>query len=484
MKRAGEPDPIFTGKKTNNMKKRKIFSSKYVNYSLILIIGLFLGWLIFHPKHSDKIKNGSTVEVSRETIWTCAMHPQIRMSQPGQCPLCGMDLMPLEQEETSSVDPDAIRMTPEAAQLANVLTSVVTKQKAVKEVRLYGKVQADERLLQSQVAHIPGRIESLNVNFTGETVVIGQILGQIYSPELITAQQELLEAAKTKVDQPAIYEAAKGKLQQWKLTDDQISEIEESGKVQNTVNIVSNTSGVITSRKINKGDYVSKGTVLFEITDLSKVWIMFDAYESDLPFIRNGDKISFTLQALPGNQYSGRIIFIDPVIDPVTRVAHVRAETKNSAGKLKPGMFTDVELKINLGRKLAVPDEAVIDTGLRQIVYVDKGDGYFEPRAITTGLRAEKYGEVVSGLKTGEKVAIPDDQIKELTVKIQDTYQQAINDAKIKVEQTVLKIPGDRIHHYQILWKRQTFSADVIFNMDNCHIFDPSENPENPVAIR
>jgi Cu(I)/Ag(I) efflux system membrane fusion protein len=392
------------------MKKRKIFSSRYVNFSLILIIGLFLGWLMFHPKHRNETKKDINKEVSQDTIWTCAMHPQIRMSQPGKCPICGMDLIPLVPESSASPDPDAIHMTPEAVQLANVLTSVVTKQKPVKEVRLYGNVQADERMIQNQVAHISGRIESLSINFTGESVVSDQILGQIYSPELIIAQQELLEAATMKEDQPAIYEAAKEKLRQWKLTDNQISEIEESGKVQNTVNIVSNTSGVITSRKVSKGDYVSKGTVLFEITDLSKVWIMFDAYESDLQFMRNGDKILFTLQALPGDQYSGKIIFIDPVIDPVTRITKVRAEVENSTGKLKPGMFaTGVISSILEGfdNNLVIPRSAVLWTGKRSIVYVKlsgSDEPIFKMREIELGPMLGDSYVVVKGLRDGEEI--------------------------------------------------------------------------------
>ena len=169
------------------------------------------------------------------------MHPQIRMEKPGKCPICGMELIPLVKSSTTSIDPSAIHLSKEAAQLANVLTSVVTKQKPVKEVRLYGKVQADERLFQSQIAHIPGRIERLSVNFTGESVVKGQVLAEIYSPELITAQQELLETVKTKQLQPELYEASKEKLRQWKLTDEQIAKIESSGVVRNNFEVVSNT---------------------------------------------------------------------------------------------------------------------------------------------------------------------------------------------------------------------------------------------------
>ena len=392
------------------MKSGIIFSNKYVNYSLLLISGFLIGWLIFRPSNKTELKHDHLTETLQETIWTCAMHTQIRMHQSGKCPLCGMDLIPLSRSGADSLDPDAVRMTPEAAQLANVLTSVVSKQTPVKEVRLYGKIQADERLLQNQVAHIPGRIESLAVNFTGESIVIGQTLGKIYSPELITAQQELLEAFKTKENQPDIYEAAKERLRQWKLTDKQITEIEISGKIQNTVNIISNTDGIVISRRVNTGDYVSQGTVLFDIADLSKVWIMFDAYESDLQFLNEGEKISFTIQALPGNNYSGKIIFIDPVIDPVTRVTGVRVEANNGSGKLKPGMFvTGIVLSSAEGYKnnLVIPRSSVLWTGKRSVVYVKQpgsADPVFKMREIELGPVVDDSYIVLEGLMEGEEI--------------------------------------------------------------------------------
>ena len=392
------------------IRKFKIFSNKYVIYSLLLIVGIFIGWLFFHSSRKNEKKPDQPTETVKSTIWTCAMHPQIRMPEPGKCPICGMDLIPLAQSSTISIDPDAVHLSKEAAQLANVLTSVVSKQKPVKEVRLYGKVQADERLLQSQVAHVPGRIERLAVNFTGEPVVKGQVLAQIYSPELITAQQELLEASKTKQSQPAFYEAAKEKLRQWKLPDTQISTIEESGIAQNTIEVVSNTNGIVTARRVNTGDYVSQGTVLFDIADLSKVWVMFDAYESDLQFLNKGGKVSFTLQALPGNNYTGKIVFIDPVIDPVTRVAKVRVETGNQSGKLKPEMFATgiVYSTLNEYRdNQVIPKSAVLWTGKRSVVYV-KQPGTDEPvfkiREIEIGPMLGESYVVMNGLSEGEEV--------------------------------------------------------------------------------
>jgi Cu(I)/Ag(I) efflux system membrane fusion protein len=383
---------------------------KILFISISLIIGLFLGWLLFHHSGKSNILTGQVTETTKSTIWTCAMHPQIRMPEPGKCPICGMDLIPLVQNSSSPTDPDAIHMSKDAVQLANVLTTTVTKHKPVKEVRLYGKVQADERLFQSQTAHVPGRIERLNINFTGESVVKGQILAEIYSPELITAQQELLETVKTKQLQPELYQASKEKLRQWKLTDEQIAKIESSGVIQNNFEVLSNTTGTVTARRVNNGDHVSVGTILFDIADLSKVWIMFDAYESDLQFLHVGEKLSFNLQALPGTDFTGNIIFIDPVIDAVTRVAKVRVETGNQAGKLKPEMFaTGISSSTLAGYNddVVVPKSAVLWTGKRSVVYVKQPDSeepVFKIREVELGPMLGESYVIMNGLSEGEEI--------------------------------------------------------------------------------
>ncbi len=383
---------------------------KIIIIAVTLVTGIFLGWLVFHsPQSQEKQTNGE--EVSKAVIWTCAMHPQIRMVKPGKCPICGMDLIPVGQaDDANNIDPDAIHLSIEAAQLASVQTSIVTRQKPVKEVRLYGKVQADERSIQSQVSHMPGRIEKLMVNFTGENVNKGEPLAVIYAPELVTAQQELLEAAKIRQLQPEIYEAAKDKLRQWKLTDSQIADIENSGKVKDDFEILSNTNGVIIARRVNNGDHVDQGTVLFDVTDLSNVWVMFDAYESDLPFIKTGDRLAFTIQALPGISFTGKVIFIDPVIDPLTRVAKVRVEIGNESGRLKPEMFASGIVKASLDKyrdNLVIPRSSVLWTGTRSIVYIKQPDAkepVFKMREITLGPSLGNSYVVVSGLSEGEEI--------------------------------------------------------------------------------
>lgn len=382
---------------------------KYIKYCLLVLTGLFLGWLFFHSSHNNEHKQSQTEHVKEAEVWTCSMHPHIQMDKPGKCPICGMDLIPLNQSNITT-DVDAVHLSKEAAELANVQTSTVTRQKPVKEIRLYGKVQTDERLQQNQVAHIPGRIEKLMVNFTGENIRKGQVLATLYSPELITAQQELLEAAKSKQQQPAIYEAAVEKLKQFKLTDKQINIIESGEKVLKYIDIVSDVTGIVIERRINTGDYVSPGTVLYDIADLSTVWVMFDAYENDVLFIKNGDKISFTVQALPGITFTGNVVFIDPVIDPVTRVAKVRVEMSNQQGKLKPEMFATGTVNANLteyNNKLVIPSSAVLWTGKRSIVYIKQADSsepIFKMREIELGPMLGNSYVVVNGLNEGEEI--------------------------------------------------------------------------------
>lgn len=394
------------------MKRTTIFSKSYIRYSLVLIAGLVFGWLLFRNPDGNSSGNVTAVHEGHEeeTIWTCSMHPHIRMEKPGDCPICGMDLIPLAQSGNATVDEDAIHLSDEAMALAKVQTSIVGKGNNTKEVRLYGKVQADERLLQNQVAHIPGRIEKLYLNFTGEVVNAGQTLVEIYSPNLVTAQQELLQTAGTKKIQPELYEASIERLKQWKLSDEQINEIETSGKVITNFRIISNTSGTVTERFVNSGDYVSQGTVLFTVADLSKVWLLFDAYESDLAFLSKGRPITFTLQSFPGKEYKGNISFIDPVIDPVTRVARVRVEFANRNGELKPEMFATGIVATNLrgyDDKLSIPNSAVLWTGKRSIVYIRQPEsegGLFKMREIELGPSLGDRYIVTSGLSAGEEI--------------------------------------------------------------------------------
>jgi len=358
------------------MKAKDILSNTYLKATLFVLAGLFLGWLIFHNSATTMVKSTETgvhehSEVENE-IWTCSMHPQIRMDKPGDCPICGMDLIPLKNSN-AEIDDQAIEMSESAMKLAEVQTSIVSKGSTSKDILLYGKIQIDERLQQSQTAHVPGRIEQLLINVTGEQVKKGQLIAKIYSPELVTAQKELIEALSLKDKYPSLVEAAREKLRNWKLSDQQIGEIEHSGKVTSTFDIYANTSGIVSSRKVNEGDYISKGAVLFDVVDLLKVWGVFDAYESDLAWISMNQNVDFTAQAIPGKTFSGKISFIDPVVDPTTRIVRVRIELGNPGLALKPEMFINGTIHSTLigsDEQLTIPQTAVLWTGTRSVVYV------------------------------------------------------------------------------------------------------------------
>lgn len=378
-----------------------------------LIAGLLAGWLIFGGSgDAGKDEQQHSVEITAETTWTCSMHPQIRQNEPGDCPICGMDLIPLDNDETGEIDPMAIAMSPTAMQLANVSTAFVGKMNPVKQVRLNGKVQTDERLLYSQSSHIPGRIEKLSVNFTGEFVNIGQTVASIYSPDLVTAQEELLEAQKIMETQPQLFNAAKEKLKNWKLTDNQIEEILESGKIKAEFPVQADVSGYVTKKIINLGDYVRKGETIYEIADLSKVWVLFDVYESDMTWIKKGDKVNFSIASLPGESFEGIISYLDPVIDPKTRVARARVEYSNSGGKLKPEMFASGVVEARLARKsnsLVVPKTAVMWTGKRSLVYIKNNSDAgvsFNMREVTLGPSLGDSYIIESGLQEGEEIAV------------------------------------------------------------------------------
>ncbi|MCB2206796.1 MAG: efflux RND transporter periplasmic adaptor subunit [Bacteroidetes bacterium] len=377
-----------------------------------LVAGLLLGWLIFGGSETEPTNEHlHDTELAEETIWTCSMHPQIRQPEPGDCPICGMDLILLENEE-EGIDPNAISMSPTAMQLANIQTAVVGYMDPVKKVRLNGKVQSDERLVYSQSSHIPGRIEELMVSFTGEYVQKGQVIASVYSPEMVTAQEELFEAQKIRKTQPALFRAAKEKLKNWKLTQAQIQQILESGSTRETFDIQADVSGYVTEKMVNSGDYVNRGQAIYEIADLSRIWVLFDVYESDMTWVSRGDEITFTVASLPGETFKGEISFLDPVIDPKTRVAKARVVKSNPGLKLKPEMLASgvVEAELpNQDDKVVVPKTAVMWTGERSVVYVKSETETavdFIIRDVTLGPGLGESYIIEEGLEEGEEIAI------------------------------------------------------------------------------
>ena len=379
-----------------------------------LAAGLLLGWLFFggtsesSATTENQLEEAHAHEEGESEIWTCSMHPQIRQEEPGNCPICGMELIPVKA--SAAVNDSEIQMSEAAARIADIQTVTVKAGSPTKEIYLTGRVTADERNVSAVTARFPGRIEKLFVNFTGQEVRRGERLASIYSPELVQAQKELLEAVRFKETNPSFLEAAVRKLKQWDLTDTQIQNIKENGKVQYNFDIYSTQSGTVTSRNVSEGDYVGEGQPLFDIANLNKVWVLYDAYESDLAWIKEGDKVTFSVPSMPGQSFSSTVTFIDPVINPQTRVALVRTEVDNPKGKLKPDMFAQGVINSeldNLENALVIPKSSILWTGKRAIVYLRRPEfeePTFEFREVVLGPEAGDLYVVTKGLEAGDEV--------------------------------------------------------------------------------
>lgn len=394
------------------------------NYKLVLgvlVAGLFLGWLFFHPSKVERAVGnqmesieGHDHSAGEATIWTCSMHPQIKQDKPGKCPICAMDLIPLTSAQASgeNMDPNEIVLTEAAAGLANIQTLTVSKGTPQKTLFLQGKVQADERNIAELTARFGGRIEQLFVNFTGQNVRQGEKLATLYSPDLITAQRELLEAVALKDSRPSFYASARAKLLLWDLSDEQIAAIEEEGEPLLYFDVLSPISGTVMMRHMALGDYVKEGSALFQVTDLKKVWVMFDAYESDLPWIRMGDQVRLSIPSIPGKEFEGKVAYIDPFIDAKTRIAKVRIELPNPGLDLKPEMFANGVLHSSMAGssdELLIPKSSILWTGKRAVVYVkvpERDSPSFLYREITLGPEAGNFYVVAEGLMEGEEIAV------------------------------------------------------------------------------
>lgn len=375
-----------------------------------LVVGILLGWLFFGGSE-EVAHEHEMVEEGQETVWTCSMHPQIRATEPGKCPICGMDLIPLEGSDVME-NPNAVQMTEYAMKLANIQTQEVGETSAEREIELSGKVDVDERISYTQSTHVPGRIERLMVNFTGEEVNRGQALAVVYSPELVTAQEELLQAYAIRSSQPELFEASKQKLRNWRIGENQINRILESGKATDRFTITADVGGVVTEKLVELGDYVERGMPLYQIADLSKMWILFDIYERNMGMVEVGDTVDFTVASIPGETFRGTIDFIDPIINRQTRVATARVEVPNTNNRLKPGMFVSGVVtgggeEVTSG--LTIPRSAVLWTGKRSVVYVNEGTAtnpLFVMREVVLGPLLGTAYVVEEGLSAGEEIVV------------------------------------------------------------------------------
>jgi Cu(I)/Ag(I) efflux system membrane fusion protein len=382
---------------------------KYIIYSGVLVVGLLLGWFFFGDSATKETEHNHSETAKTNQKWTCSMHPQIMQPESGDCPICGMDLIPSENF-ANGLNANEFKLTKNAMALANIQMSFVgnntTKDATIK---LSGKVAENEEASVIQASYFSGRIERLNISSTGEEVKKGQLLATIYSPELFSAQQELITATSFKESQPALYKAVRNKLKLWKISDSQINQIETSGEVKQNFPIYATVSGTVSAKLIEQGDYVKQGQALLKITNLNTVWALFDVYENQIELFKKGQNIVVTTTAYPNKQFKKKVDFIDPTFNSATRTVKLRVVLNNNNRKFKTGMFVEGNIKNTMFQKeqsLLIPATAILWTGKRSVVYLktNPNEPIFEMKEITIGKQLGEHYEVVYGLKIGDEI--------------------------------------------------------------------------------
>lgn len=373
------------------------------------IAGLLIGYLLFSENSSQNSDGKHLHDEEASDQWTCSMHPQIVLPDPGQCPICGMDLIRV-QSSGSGLLPGQFELTEEAVALADIQTVPVSRTAIGPDFqRLSGSLKVNEKATATQAAFYDGRIEQLFIFSPGENVKKGQLIAKIYAPDLISAQQELLSLTKMKGIQPQLYEAVRAKLKSWKLSDSQISDIEASGQLLEYFPIYASVTGNIAEIAVAAGDYVKRGQALFKVADLNTLWAEFDAYEAQFAKLNEGDTMTLEFRGQPTIELQGKITYISPILDNTSRTAVVRVEVPNPENKIKPGMFVQgwVSSNSEKGKKeMFIPESAVLWTGTRSVVYVraNTTQPTFEMREITLGNLTGSQYQVLAGLVEGEFV--------------------------------------------------------------------------------
>jgi membrane fusion protein, copper/silver efflux system len=408
---------------------------------LILTLGVLLlaalAIYVLAPGFPGWTKSPGTAQQSDVLYWTCPMHPSVRSHEPGACPLCGMDLTPVRRTpppgesgeavegEPSSDDHDAhetagegalFHVDPTRQQLINVQTTEVQEMVLEKEIRTVGRLQVDETRIQYVHSRVSGWIQEVFVNYNFQPVKKGEPLFSVYSPELVATQEEYLLALRT-VDQlssspfehvssgsRSLLNAARKRLELFNLTAEQIDRLERTREIQQSVTIYSPATGNVVERRAYPNAYVTPEVNVYSIADHSRIWAQVEVYEQEIGQITIGQQAEMRTAAYPGDVFRGRVAFIDPQLREQTRTLNVRLEFPNPGLRLKPEMFVDVNLKVPLGRGVSVPASAVLRTGRRDIVFVDRGGGQMQLREIEVGDKAAGYYQVSSGLRPGERV--------------------------------------------------------------------------------
>ncbi len=367
---------------------------------------------------STAAASGSGAPGQRKILyWYDPMHPAYKSDKPGKAPDCGMELVPkYADDQPAETAPGAVNISSGQQQMIGVRTEAVTRESLVREVRTTGEVVANEAKISHIHVKVNGFLDKVYVNYAGQSVKKGQPLFTLYSPDLVATEEEYLIAkrgeksmgesqfAEVAESSHSLVRSARERLKLWDISDAQIERLDKSGEVTHTLTIYSPVCGIVTDYKAVAQTSVNPDTELYTLSDLSSVWVNADVYEYEAPFVKVGQRAEIQLSYYPGKTWQGRISFVYPAVDPATHTMKVRIELPNPGLQLKPQMFADVTLRIDYGNQLVVPQEAVLDSGQEQRVFVAHEGGNFEPRRITIGAKVDGKVVVLSGLKAGETV--------------------------------------------------------------------------------
>ena len=414
--------------------------NKKLSVSLILVSIVLASALIFFWNQAPASWLQETVTGEHQLVpvtgedgeieyWTCTMHPSVRMKEPGTCPICAMDLVPVLKRSPSALangstnsaqqlagDKSTFTVDPRRQQLINVQTTEVEVRSLEKVIRTVATLEVDETRIAYVHPKIQGWIQKVFVDFTLQHVNEGDPLFSIYSPELVLTQEEYLLALKTAenlADSPfehvssgarSLFEATRRRLELFDITDQQIEQLEKSGQVQKHSIVYSPASGYVVEKNAFPNMHVTPETKIYIIDDYTNIWAYVEIYENEISYVREGQRVAMSTVAYPGEVFRGDITYVYPHLNEETRTMRVRLEFPNPELKLKPGMYSNIEIQVPLGATLAVPESAVLRTGKRDLVFVDLGSGTMQLRQVQVGAQAGGYYEILKGLQTGERV--------------------------------------------------------------------------------
>jgi membrane fusion protein, copper/silver efflux system len=425
---------IETKKSTPQTQKPKNYTIRLIIIALVVVLSGIGYWQrerlwelmpagIKEYRTASSGQPGENKAKERKILyWVDPMHPAYKSDKPGTAPDCGMDLEPVYEEENSSAQTSAslpegvFKISPEKQQLIGVQYGEVTYQPVIKTLRTVGRLAYDETKIVRVHTKTDGWIENVFADFTGKQVIKGEPLISVYSPDLFQTQQEFLLAIKGRSElgessfkeaarsAESLYQSARQRLELWDITEEQINDIERRGSPIKAMTLFAPADGFVITRNAYPKQRIMPDTELYSIADLSTIWVMADIYEFEASEIKLGQTAIVSLSYLPGKTYRGKVTYIYPQVDNTTRTLKVRIEVANPNYELKPDMYANVELKVDYGRQLIVPQEAIMDSGAEQMVFLSLEGGYFEPRKIRLGNRVENMTIVLEGLKKGDRV--------------------------------------------------------------------------------